>query len=281
MSTTLRIVHRSGYTYAGGATASFNEVRMIPRSSHEQQVLHSRIDISPVPWTYTYTDYWGTTVTAFEIFERHESLTVQATSTVDVQRHTQNEPGLSWAELADPQLVDRYCELLEVSEKVAPPPDLLEGVQALKAASSTPRDFALAVVGLVNEQVSYVFGATGVHTHAGEAWEQRSGVCQDMAHLVIGSLRSVGVPARYVSGYLMPRRDMPAGVAQAGESHAWVQFWDGVWVGCDPTNNIPPGDLHVEVAAGRDYGDVPPLTGIFTGGRTADMFVTVEMTRMG
>lgn len=281
MSTTLRIVHRSGYTYAGGATASFNEVRMIPRSSHEQQVLHSRIDISPVPWTYTYTDYWGTTVTAFEIFERHESLTVQATSTVDVQRHTQTEPGLSWADLEDPRLVDRHCELLEVSDRVCPPPDLLERVVALKAASAAPRDLSLAIVGLVHDEVSYVFGATGVHTHASQAWEQRSGVCQDMAHLVIGSLRSVGVPARYVSGYLMPKRDTPIGLPQAGESHAWVQFWDGSWVGCDPTNNILPGDLHVEVAAGRDYGDVAPLTGIFTGVRTADTFVTVEMTRMG
>ena len=281
MSTTLRIVHRSGYAYAGGATASFNEVRMIPRSSHEQQVMHSRIDISPVPWTYTYTDYWGSTVTAFEILERHDSLTVQATSTVDVQRHTEIEPRLSWAELEDPRLIDRHCELLEVSQRVVPPPDLLERVQELKAASSTPRDLALDVVGLVHDEVSYVFGATGVHTHASEAWEQRSGVCQDMAHLVIGSLRSVGVPARYVSGYLMPTRDTPIGQPQAGESHAWLQFWDGSWVGCDPTNNIPPGDLHVEVAAGRDYGDVAPLTGIFSGGPAANMFVTVEMTRMG
>jgi transglutaminase-like putative cysteine protease len=254
---------------------------MIPRSSHEQQVLHSRIDVTPVPWTYTYTDYWGTTVTAFEIFERHSSLTVQATSTVDVQRHTHTEPRLDWAALGEPQLVDRHCELLEVTDRVAPPADLLERVQDLKAVSATPRDLAFAVVGLVHDEVRYVFGATGVHTQAREAWEQRSGVCQDMAHLVIGSLRSVGVPARYVSGYLMPTRDTPIGQPQAGESHAWVQFWDGAWVGADPTNDIPPGDLHVEVAAGRDYRDVAPLTGIFTGGRTADMFVTVEMTRMG
>ena len=81
MSATIRIVHRTGYSYAGGATASFNEIRMVPRSTHQQQVAHSRIDISPVPWTYTYTDYWGTTVTAFEVFERHESLNVVATST--------------------------------------------------------------------------------------------------------------------------------------------------------------------------------------------------------
>ena len=170
MSTTLRIVHRSGYTYVTGATASFNEVRMVPRSSHEQQVLHSRIDISPVPWTYTYTDYWGTTVTAFEIFERHESLTVTATSTVDVRRHTPTEPRLTWDDLADPAVADRYCELLELNDRVAPPPDLLERVHEIKAASATPRELALTVVEVVHDEVAYVFGATGVHTHAREAW---------------------------------------------------------------------------------------------------------------
>jgi hypothetical protein len=129
------------------------------------------------------------------------------------------------------------------------------------------------------QEVDYVFGATGVHTRAAEAWEQRSGVCQDMAHLAIGALRAVGIPARYVSGYLMPTRASEIGVPYEGESHAWVQFWDGAWVGVDPTNNILAGDLHIEVAAGRDYGDVAPLAGIFSGGATSHMFVSVEMTR--
>jgi transglutaminase-like putative cysteine protease len=280
VSATLRIVHRTGYSYAGGATASFNEARMVPRSSHEQQVLHSRIDITPVPWTYTYTDSWGTTVTAFEVFERHSSLSVVATSTVDVQRHTHGTARLTWADLADPRLVDTLCELLELSDRVAPPEDLRAIVRSLRAQASTPRDLALAVVDLVHAQVSYVFGATGVHTRAAEAWEQRSGVCQDMAHLVIGALRAEGIPARYVSGYLMPSKASEPGVPYAGESHAWVQFWDGEWVGSDPTNNILPGDLHVEVAAGRDYSDVAPLSGIFSGAGVSDMFVSVEMTRL-
>jgi len=280
MSASIRVVHRTGFTYAGGATASFNEIRMVPRSSHEQQVLHSRIDITPVPWTYTYTDYWGTSVTAFEVFERHESLQVVATSTVDVARHTAPEPRLGWADLTTRKVTDTHCEMLEVTDRVAPPPDLLVTVQRLRGECANPREFALAVVDLVHAQVQYVFGATGVHSQAGQAWRQRSGVCQDMAHLVLGALRSVGIPARYMSGYLMPKRASEPGVAYAGESHAWVQFWDDGWVGADPTNNVLPGDLHVEVAVGRDYRDVAPLTGIFTGSRTSDMFVSVEMTRL-
>ena len=150
----------------------------------------------------------------------------------------------------------------------------------IRDSSDTPYDYACAVVRLVHDEVDYVFGATGVHSRAAQAWVQRSGVCQDMAHLVIGALRLVGVPARYVSGYLMPQRDAELGRGYAGESHAWVQFWDGDWVGVDPTNDQLPGELHVEVAAGRDYRDVPPIRGIFTGSGTSDMFVWVEMTRI-
>lgn len=280
VSTMLRIVHSTGYGYAGGATASFNEIRMVPRSSHDQQVLHSRIDITPAPWSYGYTDYWGTQVTAFEIFQWHESLNVVATSTVDVRRQTAAEPVLSFADLEASGVRDGHCEMLEITPRVAPPPDLLASVHRLRTGSPTPRELALAVIDLVNDEVDYVFGATGVHSHAAQAWEQRSGVCQDMAHLVIGALRAVGIPARYVSGYLMPKRAGEVGVAYEGESHAWVQFWDGAWVGADPTNNILAGDLHVEVAAGRDYADVAPLMGIFTGGATSHMFVSVEMTRL-
>lgn len=280
MSAQLRIVHRTGYRYDGGATASFNEVRMVPRSTHEQQLLHSRIDITPVPWQSSYTDYWGTSVTAFEVFERHESLSVTATSTVDVQRLPDVGGGLGWAELASDRVTDRYCEFLTFSPAVDPPPDLLERTQEEARLAATPRDLADRVVDLVHREVAYVTGATSVHTRAAEAWEQRSGVCQDMAHLVIGALRGAGIPARYVSGYTLPSRFADFGVPYTGESHAWVQYWDGHWFSVDPTNNMRPGELHVEVAIGREYGDVPPLHGIFTGSKAADMFVGVEMTRL-
>lgn len=280
MSAQLRIVHHTGYRYTGGATASFNEVRMIPRSTHEQQLLHGRIDIKPVPWRYAYTDYWGTAVTAFEVFERHDSLEVTATSTVDVERPRRPRGGLSWPEIVDPHVEDLYCEFLTLSDRVAPPEDLAARVEQLRHESAAPGDLAESVVGLVSGEVRYITGSTSVHSHAAEAWRQRAGVCQDMAHLVIGALRSQGVPARYVSGYSLPERDQEIGVPYRGESHAWVQYWDGRWVGMDPASNAPPGETHVEVAMGRDYGDVPPLKGIFTGSETSDAFVSVEMTRL-
>jgi hypothetical protein len=172
------------------------------------------------------------------VFERHESLNVVATSTVEVQRHTSEEPRLQWGDLTSLDVTDTHCEMLEIGDRVAPPPDLLAAVAELRRTSATPWELAVAVVDLVHAEVKYVFGATGVHTRASEAWEQRSGVCQDMAHLVLGALRSVGIPARYVSGYLMPSRTGELGVPYAGESHAWIQFWDDGWK--RPDEQHPP-----------------------------------------
>jgi transglutaminase-like putative cysteine protease len=276
----LRIVHKTGYTYAGAASASYNEARMTPRSTLHQQVLHTRVEISPSAWTHTYNDYWGTAVTAFEVHERHEELIVTSSATVDVQRPAIEGEHLTWEQMHDPALQAEHSEYLQISDQVRPPDDLLARVRDIAAESPAPGDCARRVIELVHAEMSYVSGATGVHTRAGEAWEQRQGVCQDMANLTIGCLRSVRIPTCYVSGYLMPPREPEVGVSYTGESHAWVRWWDGVWVGADPTNNIQPGDRHVEVAQGRQYGDVPPLRGIFTGSGTSQMFVEVELTRL-
>lgn len=276
----LRIVHRTGYRYDGGASASYNEARMTPRSSLSQQVLHTKVEISPPAWTHTYTDYWGTSVTAFEVHERHDRMTVTASATVNVQRVQVTGEQLSWEELTSPVTVAAHSEFLQVSSQVRPPDDLAARVRGLARESGTPGECARAVIDMVHEEMEYVPGATGVHTRAAEAWTARAGVCQDMANLTIGCLRLVGIPTCYVSGYLMPPRDPEVGTPYKGESHAWVRWWDGEWVGADPTNAIQPGDRHVEVAQGREYGDVPPLRGIFTGSGTSSMFVEVELTRL-
>lgn len=276
----LRIVHRTGYTYDGGASASYNEARMTPKGTLHQHVLHTRVEISPPAWTHTYTDYWGTTVTAFEVHERHDRLTVTSSATVDVQRPVVDTDGLTWEQLREQETFATHSEYLQMSESVAPPRDLGDRVQQIAEDSASPGEAARAVIDLIHEEMEYVPGATGVHTRAAQAWDSRAGVCQDMANLTIGCLRSIGIPTCYVSGYLMPPTEPEVGKAYTGESHAWVRWWDGDWIGADPTNAIQPGDRHVEVAQGREYGDVPPLRGIFTGGGTSAMFVDVELTRL-
>ncbi|MFZ1410696.1 MAG: transglutaminase family protein [Micropruina sp.] len=278
MTTQLRIVHRTGYTYAGGVSASHNEVRMTPRASRQQYVRTSRIDISPLAWVHSYVDYWGTTVNAFEIRERHQQLNVVATSVVDVTRREEEIPGASWDDLRSEALRDRRVEMLELSHYVDPGGELRRLTAAVAAESTRPADVVPVVVQEIQQRVKYLPGSTHVRTRAVDVWEAGAGVCQDMVHVAIGALRSVGIPARYVSGYVIPDGNPVVGESQVGESHAWLQYWDGAWVGLDPTNDSTPGDHHVEVGIGRDYADVPPLRGIYTGAGESDMYVEVEMT---
>ncbi|QWC85395.1 transglutaminase family protein [Nocardioidaceae bacterium] len=276
----LRVVHTTGFGYTGEVEASFNEARMTPISGPDQLTVLNRVEISPAAWTQTYTDYWGSAVTAFEVNEVHRELTVTATSTVRVARTVPEAVSLSWEDLADRDLRETHVELLQVEETCEPHPELAQRADALRQRTATPGEFAAAVCELVHEEVEYVTGSTDVQTKAAEAWEHRQGVCQDIAHLVLGVLRSHGVPARYVSGYLHPDPDAGVGVQVAGESHAWIEWWDGAWVAYDPTNASPVTNSHIEIAHGRWYADVAPLRGIFAGAETADMFVEVAITRL-
>jgi transglutaminase-like putative cysteine protease len=105
-------------------------------------------------------------------------------------------------------------------------------------------------------------------------------VCQDLAHIGIGMMRALGIPARYVSGYIHPKPSVALGAEVSGQSHAWLEWWDGAWHTWDPTNTKPAGDLHVLVGRGRDYRDVTPLKGIVSGGQGSRLSVEVLMTQL-
>lgn len=276
----LKVIHSTGFSYDGIASASYNEARLTPQTMPGQIVVHSRLDISPTPWTWSYRDYWGTQVTAFEVLDPHESLTVISTATVHTERRERPSPRLSWDQLRAEDVADRFVEYLAGSERVDPPEDLAAMIDELAASSADPYTAAHGICSLVNAEVDYVVGSTHVSGHAADSWSARAGVCQDMAHLVIGGLRRIGIPARYVSGYLHPATDPEPGEAVSGESHAWVEWWDGGWHGYDPTNDAVPAEQHILVATGRDYTDVRPLSGIFTGTGTSSMFVDVQITRL-
>jgi transglutaminase-like putative cysteine protease len=274
----LKIVHTTTFEYDGLATASYNQARLTPPTNADQIVFHTRVDVSPAPWTYGYRDYFGTQVTAFEVFDPHGSLTVTAHSTVQTNRPSSPGPQLGWEELRSPEVTDRRCEYLAGTGLVAPTADLAALVAEIGAGSDSPGVAARAICDLVHDEVSYTRGSTSVMTNAAEAWQQRAGVCQDMTHLVIGGLRSLGIPSRYVSGYLHPSATPEVGVPVSGESHAWVEWWDDGWHAWDVANAVEPSDRHVVIAAGRDYADVKPLSGIFTGAGTSRMAVDVQVT---
>lgn len=275
----MRIKHTTGYHYEKGAMASFNEARMTPMTTSEQYVLRSKLDITPTPWSYEYRDYWGTTVTSFEVQEPHVDLTVVATSIVDTQEVAEKAHEIAWDDLTG-DVRDEWCEYLLLSSWVSPAPELVVELDRLRAGAANPSEYAMAVVTFIHQQVAYVPGSTEVTTTAADAWAVKTGVCQDFAHLTLGALRAAGVPARYVSGYLHPAIDPVVGEPVAGESHAWIEWWDGEWVGWDPTNAMAPGPRHIVVAKGRDYADSPPLRGIFSTAGGSELFVAVEITRL-
>jgi transglutaminase-like putative cysteine protease len=280
MNMQLRIAHTTGFEYDGKANTSFNEARLTPLTLPGQIVVHSRVEVSPTPWAYTYKDYWGSQVTAFEVLDPHQSLTVTASATVHTDRSPVGKPVMSWAELRTPEVADLHTEFLALPARVAATDDLAARAREIADASATPSEAAREVCAMVYREVKYVRGSTTVDALAAHAWSERTGVCQDIAHIVIGALRSIGIPTRYVSGYLHPKADPVVGEPVAGESHAWIEWWDDGWRGFDPTNDTEPGNRHVIVAAGRDYNDVKPLSGIFSGSGTSRMFVDVQVTRL-
>jgi len=277
----LRILHKSGFDYAGPVSSSYNEARMWPRNEARQAVLDARVEVWPPARTYRYEDYWGTVVTAFDVHAKHEALTVTATSTVEtLPAGDLVGDGASWEDMAVPESVDRWYELLLPTKRTTLNDELAAIVADIRAAHATPHAAALGVCEFVRGEVTYQTGATGVQSDALHAWEQRKGVCQDISHLTVGMLRSMDLPARYVSGYLHPKLSAGIGESVVGQSHAWVEWWVGRWTAFDPTNGVPVGERHVVVGRGREYGDVPPLKGVYAGPKSTGQGVEVTITRL-
>ena len=276
----LRIEHATGFSYHGDVSASYNEARMLPGTTDSQFVLSSSLDIEPSTSVNTYVDYFGTRVSAFDVLSPHADLQITARSLVEVRPRPIEHTGITWERLAvEAARSIETVEQLVQTNRTMPHPDVTEIAQAIASQHDDPSRAAHDIVVAIGDAVEYMSGVTGVHSTAVEAWEARKGVCQDMAHIALGALRSVGIPARYISGYLHPKPDAEVGVAVTGESHAWVEWFAGEWQGFDPTNNIEIGDRHVLVGRGRDYNDVPPLRGVYAGPFKSQLFVRVTITR--
>jgi transglutaminase-like putative cysteine protease len=283
MSWRLRISHVTDVKYAGPVLTSFNEARMTPLTLPTQITLESRVTVGPGPVpVWTYNDYWGTYVSAFELPDAHDDLVIRATSTVE----TEPFPGIppasqrpTWAELTAEATAGRLLEMTLPTPLTTLDPSV-SGEVVAELAGLTPDEAAAAISARVRDRITYLPGATGVRTNAHEAWDKGQGVCQDMAQVAVSLMRAAGLPARYVSGYLHPKASAEPGTTAIGQSHAWIEYWAGSWTALDPTSGADVGERHVVVARGRDYTDVPPLKGIYHGSPQSDMDVTVEVTRL-
>ncbi len=275
----LQIDHVSCYNYSGVVHSSYNELRLTPLSTLWQQLLDLRVEVSPRAPIFTYIDYWGSQVHAFDIHAPHEALTVVARSLVESSGQRWDESDMGWDSFGRDDVRNQFAEFLEPTSCV-PSDERLQAIGSGLSSLASPSAAAADAIKWVGESLTYRSGTTGVHTSAIEAWDGGSGVCQDFAHLSLALLRSMGIPARYCSGYVYPDGDNRLGERVAGESHAWVEYWVGDWVAMDPTAGGPVDAGHVLVARGRDYTDVVPLKGIFHGGPTSSMEVEVFLTRL-
>jgi transglutaminase-like putative cysteine protease len=235
------------------------------------------------------TDYFGNPIACFSIPERHQAMSLEAISEVEVVPRALPEATatLPWERVRQGLEQRSFSDWLEATQflfdtkLVMRGPELAAFARRSFAAGRPIFEAALDLNRRIKEQIAYVPRSTDVDTTAIQALELRRGVCQDLAHIFAGAMRSIGLPARYVSGYLRtrPAPGQPIRLG-ADESHAWVSVYlgDAGWVELDPTNDLVVRDEHVLLGWGRDYRDVAPLLGIYLGGRNQSLQVEVDVT---
>ena len=281
------VLHETLYSYDSPVVLSQQLLHLTPRVLDFQKLLLHRNAIEPAPAeTSTRDDYFGNPVTQILLAAPHGRLSVSAESQVDVTPRAMPEGGGAWEEVRD-GLRRGGGALLEPIQFMfeSPHVELLRDL-ASYAEPSFPRgrDLLAAVLDLTRRMhADFTFDpkATSVSTPLREVLAKRRGVCQDFAHFMIGCLRTLGIPARYMSGYI--RTTPPPGQARlvgADASHAWVSVYCGAagWVDLDPTNNVVVGEGHVTLAWGRDFSDVTPMRGVILGGGEQELAVRVTVT---
>jgi transglutaminase-like putative cysteine protease len=281
----LEVVHDTRYAYGAAVSLAHHLAHLRPLDDAHQRLLEHQLDIVPAPARRSDgVDAFGNSCAHFTIAQPHLKLTVSARSRVTlVPRFSSLEASRSpaWEALRDGLRYVARAPFDPAVEFVQPSPFVprLEALREYGTASFPARrplaEGAVDLMHRIHADFTYGTDSTEIDTPLAQAFAQRSGVCQDFAHVMTGAMRMLGLPARYVSGYLLtqPGDDAPALVG-ADASHAWVQVYcpgtPGVpangWLDLDPTNDVIPAAGHVRVAVGRDFGDVTPLRGVIRGG---------------
>jgi transglutaminase-like putative cysteine protease len=284
-----RIVHATDYFYSEAVPLCHNEVHLKPRETVRQQCVDHRLEIIPRPEQLDECrDYFGNPICFFSLGEAHRQLSVASRCVVELAPTAYMPPEETepWEQVSARMHAGAKDENLEVLEYTFDSPHVATSRALAEYAGnsfSPARPWLAAALDLmarINRDFAYDSTATSVSTPLASVLAMRRGVCQDFAHLQIGCLRSLGLPARYVSGYLQttPPPDRPRMVG-ADASHAWLSAWcpEYGWVDFDPTNNVVPSLGHITVAWGRDYSDVCPIKGVFVGGGEHRMKVSVDV----
>ncbi len=281
-----RVSHTTEYKYQVPASESFAELRVWPQSNGSQQVISRSLVVEPSSLVDHYTDYFGNYVEFFSVPYRHSSVSV--TAEAEVETFSMSPPdavlALSLAEARQVMNSNLYqlFEFLQPSGLVP-----LNQHSRIKkrffSEANSVGDTLLSLNRWIFTNFTYQSGSTDISTPIREVVRHRKGVCQDFAHLMLAILRSNGIPARYVSGYIeaFDPEKVDLQLVGAAASHAWVEVYlpGGYWWGLDPTNNQVAGERHIVVAVGRDYNDVAPMRGTYKGANDQRLKVIVSLTR--
>ena len=275
------IIHDTVFHYDALVTESIMEVRLRPRDDEQQRCQQFNLSITPKTVVHEFIDSLGNHIHHFDVPAPHQSLLVRAESVVEVwipDPRPTTMPIDSWQTLEALRTTPLLDMLLPSTFAIASSYLLAFMQQYAFTRESDPLTTIDRIARTLYETITYTPQSTSVDSPIDVVLEQRKGVCQDIAHVMIAICRQLGIPARYVSGYLYHRRD-DNDRSQADATHAWVEAWVPTigWVGIDPTNNIWTGERHIRMAIGRDYADVPPTRGVYRGNASERLEVAVNV----
>lgn len=278
-----KIQHITRYTYEVPVRDSANQIMLYPFNDDRQEVLLQELHITGNPQIEVHDDVFGNRVGTFTHSQPHRELVISSnleviTTPVELPAEKENAK-LDWDHLDPLRLQFPFIEFLR-KEPFQSLPELQTAMNALINREEGPLNCAKHFCEFVYNEFSYKKGITTVDTTLDEIWKLRSGVCQDFAHILLAMLRLVGIPARYVSGYICPNKN---GMRGEGATHAWAEAYipDYGWLGLDPTNNCITNENHVRLAVGKNYYDCSPVRGTYRGTSDHTLEVTVTVSYEG
>lgn len=271
--------HITTYYYDTFVYDGANQIMLFPIKDAYQEVIEQQLKISGDPSVDIFTDYYGNEVGTFTHPGAHNQLKIESITEVYVKKRTLPEPDIfhqtQWETLKRLSQQLPYINFLK-QENFDAKAEILEAINLAQKETKSPFEVAIYLCGYIYDHFKYRKGITTVETTVDEIWELKSGVCQDFAHILLVMLRYMGIPARYVSGYICPNKN---GMRGEGATHAWVEAYmpDYGWMGLDPTNNCVVDDTHVRLAVGRNFVDCSPVKGTYKGSSKHTLEVKVSV----
>lgn len=274
------IKHITKYSYSGDVIDGANKIKLYPFNNEFQKIISQKITINENPYIYTYQDFYNNTVGTFMLTEPHNYLSIVSDIEVVTESVTFPEDIVpaekQWHELHSLKKDDQFIDFLKYITFDGTD-EITQMVKSENLNKISPYKLALKFCEYIYKNFKYIQGITNVDSKLDHVWELKAGVCQDFTNILLQMVRMIGIPARYVSGYICPGDSKTRG---EGATHAWIEVYIPYygWLGLDPTNNLIASEHHVKLAVGRNYKDCAPVKGIYKGQVTDSLFVKVHVS---